>query len=916
MNENQERVLSFVIQQLDGEEKVESEDIMNLINVFAQINPLTEEQKKEVLRDVQTKIQISIDKGVLITEKSHLPWYNSAKGNIAPKFWNRYKLYLRHQGWNNAVLNEMDDATDAIMDLLGNPAQKDGFNRRGLCIGEVQSGKTSNYIALINKAADAGYKVIILLTGVMEKLRAQTQERVDKGFTGTDSDAFLKQQKGTERKVGVGKYDKESVAWSVTSISSDFKQKTASSLIPHLDKINVPIIFVMKKNRSVLHNLSQWLELADAGIIDVPMLLIDDEADNASINTHNADTDPTAINKAIRELLNKFSKSNYLGFTATPYANIFIDPETDDDMFNEDLFPKDFIYCLPSPSNYIGPDAVFSSEGKYQNMLHNNDDCEDYVPMKHKKDFFPNPQMPESLETAICSFLLINVIRDLRGNKKAHRTMMINLSRFIAVQDRVRRQVSSLVKEYQDAIQNYYLCGNKALQYPEFQNLKRVFENYFSGCPGSDGKTPITWDEVQKNLKNAVMPIKVASVNGGNAVRILNYDNYADTGLRLIAVGGLSLSRGLTLEGLCVSYFHRNSKMYDTLMQMGRWFGYRNGYDDLFQIWMPDTAVDWYRQITEATDELKEKIQMMRDQNRTPKEFGLCVRQDRGALLVTARNKMKTAKTYVQAINLSGEVIETAYLPSGRIENLTNLKATEKFLECLKLNYHPAEEKNLALKGVLQFKNVYWEYIQQFLQEYHCHNANRTFRNEDIENALFPEPKKFTEWDVAVANKGYANEIQIAGMKIRPAKRSFRYNRAIRALQISGKNSRLGSKNMSAAGLTEEQVDAVSKKFNKEKNSLSGTSYFRAGLERNPLLIIYPVVLQPGRNNPDKDTQEILDLYHDSSKPLIGLAIGIPLTDEKPILHTYKMNAVMQKELFGMDANDNDFDEDEDDGGN
>lgn len=179
MNENQERVLSFVIQQLDGEEKVESEDIMNLINVFAQINPLTEEQKKEVLRDVQTKIQISIDKGVLITEKSHLPWYNSAKGNIAPKFWNRYKLYLRHQGWNNAVLNEMDDATDAIMDLLGNPAQKEGFNRRGLCIGEVQSGKTSNYIALINKAADAGYKVIILLTGVMEKLRAQTQERVD-----------------------------------------------------------------------------------------------------------------------------------------------------------------------------------------------------------------------------------------------------------------------------------------------------------------------------------------------------------------------------------------------------------------------------------------------------------------------------------------------------------------------------------------------------------------------------------------------------------------------------------------------------------------------------------------------------------------------------------------------------------------
>ena len=305
---------------------------------------------------------------------------------------------------------------------------------------------------------------------------------------------------------------------------------------------------------------------------------------------------------------------------------------------------------------------------------------------------------------------------------------------------------------------------------------------------------------------------------------------------------------------------------------------------------------------------------MMRDQNRTPREFGLCVRQDRGALLVTARNKMKTAKTYVQAINLSGTVIETAYLPSGKTDNQTNLKATEKFLENLKLNYHPTQDANLELKGVLQFKNVHWEFIQQFLQEYHCHNANRTFRNEDVERALFPEQKKFIEWDVAIA-KGQASETQMAGMTIQPVKRIFRYNRAIRALQISGKNSRLGSQNMSAAGLTSDQVDEVRKKFSNEK-SLSGTSYFRAGIERNPLLIVYPVVLKPGKEKPDKDTQEILDLYHDSSKPLIGLAIGIPLTDEKPILHTYKMNAVMQKEMFGMDADDNDFDEDEDESGN
>lgn len=906
MNENQKKVATLVIMQLDGKEKVESAEIRTFIDAFATCNPLTDIEKKEVLREVESKIQINIEKGILITEHSHLPWYNSAKSDINPRFWNRYKLYLRQQGWTNAVLNEMDDTTDDIMDLLGNPYQNEGFNRHGLCIGEVQSGKTSNYIALINKAADAGYKVIILLTGVMEKLRAQTQERIDLGFTGTDSDAFLKHRKGFEGKVGVGRYDKKLIAWSVTSKSSDFRQKTASSLIPHLDKISVPIIFVMKKNRSVLQNLSQWLELADAGIIDVPMLLIDDEADNASINTHNADTDPTAINKAIRKLLNKFSKSNYIGFTATPYANIFIDPETDDDMLDEDLFPKDFIYCLPSPSNYIGPDAVFTSGGEYKKMLENNDDCEDYVPMKHKKDFFPGPQIPESLETAICSFMLINVIRDLNGDQKAHRTMMINLSRFIAVQDRVRRQVSNLVKTYQDAIQNYYMCGARALQYPEFQNLKRIFKKYFSNCPQADG---ITWDEVQKNLKNAVMPINVASVNGGNAVRVLNYENYADTGLRLIAVGGLSLSRGLTLEGLCVSYFHRNSKMYDTLMQMGRWFGYRSGYDKLCQIWMPDAAVDWYRQITEATDELKEKIQMMRDQNKTPKEFGLCVRQDKGALLVTARNKMKSARTYEQIINLSGSVIETAYLPSSRTENQSNLKATEKFLNNMRSNYSQADDSNLALKRNIQFLNVNWEYIRSYLQEYHCHNANRTFRNEDIDKALFPEQKKYPNWDVVVAS-GRADRGTLAGLSVNPVTRRFRYNKAIRALQISGPNSRLGTQNMSEAGLTEEQVKEVRKKFNREK-SLSGTSYFRAGIERNPLLIIYPVVLKAGKEKMDKETQKILDYYQDSNAPLIGLAIGIPLTDEKPIMHTYIMNAVMQKEIFGMDENDNDFDEDE-----
>lgn len=344
MNENQSKVTSYVIMQLEKKNKVTIEEIKKFVDFFSQVNPLSEDEKKEVIQEVQAKIQIKIDKGILITEKNHKPWYLNAKGEINPLFWERYRSYLQSQGWATSVINEMDDATDSIMDLLGNPSQQAGFKRLGLCIGEVQSGKTANYIALINKAADAGYKIIILLTGIMEKLRSQTQERVDLGFTGLDSDAYVNNNNADQYKVGVGNLDTSVTAWSLTTKSKDFRRSTASSIIPRIEDITVPVIFVLKKNSSVLKNLSNWFKLISKGKINFPMLLIDDEADNASINTNNPDNNPTAINKAIRELLDKFAKSNYVGFTATPYANIFIDPDTDDEMLKGDLFPKDFIY--------------------------------------------------------------------------------------------------------------------------------------------------------------------------------------------------------------------------------------------------------------------------------------------------------------------------------------------------------------------------------------------------------------------------------------------------------------------------------------------------------------------------------------------------------------------------------------------
>lgn len=907
MNDKQKLVEWLVLVQLAAKNSVTTDDIEKYINDYANINQLPDNERMEVLQDVQARLKIKIDKGILITEKNHKPWYANAKSTIKMDFWNRYEHYLKSQGWATSVINEMDDATDSIMDLLGNPNQEVGFKRLGLCIGEVQSGKTANYIALINKAADAGYKIIILLTGIMEKLRSQTQERIDLGFTGLDSDAYINHNNADQYKVGVGKIVPSITAWSITTKSKDFSRSTASSIITSIEAITVPVIFVLKKNSSVLKNLSNWFKLISKGKIDFPMLLIDDEADNASINTNNPDNNPTAINKAIRELLDKFTKSNYVGFTATPYANIFIDPDTDDEMLKEDLFPKDFIYCLASPSNYIGPESVFGLEGDNRQMLCYNDDCEEYVPMKHKKDYYPGP-IPASLETALNSFFIINAIRDLRGDKTKHRTMMINISRYIDVQKKVRRQVADRVKEYQNVISNYYLCGDKALVYPEFKKLKSVYDHKFSQCCLKDGKTLITWEDVQKNLKNAIMPIQVEAVNGGNAVEILNYDKYSDTGLRLIAIGGQSLSRGLTLEGLCVSYFHRNSKMYDTLMQMGRWFGYRSGYDDLCQIWMPIEAIDWYQQITEATIELKEKIQIMQNNDLTPENFGLCVRQDENALLVTARNKMKTAQSYIRTINLSGEVIETPYLFPDKKINMRNEEVTKEFIEVLLKNYKRASNPELAVHDQIQFLNIEATYISDYLKEFKCHFANQAFQTKDILEALFGEHPVFKFWDVVIASGKAQRPVKIGNLAFKPVVRGFRYNKTAKAIQLGGEGSRLGSKGMSKAGLTKKQVEEIEKKF----GNTNGKTYFRSDIKRNPLLIIYPVELSLPRNNSniDKETQHYQNLY--DNHILVGLAIGIPNTNGESIKHVYKMNIVMQRAVLEADEDENadDFDED------
>ena len=371
-----------------------------------------------------------------------------------------------------------------------------------MCIGDVQSGKTSNYIGLINKAADAHYRVIILLTGTIEKLRRQTQQRIDEGFIGLDSYAFTL-EKGRVQ-VGVGAIDPTTSGWAVTSTTSDFNAATAKKVVGQLSNISAPVIFVLKKNKSVLEKLEHWLRFYNINPvtkkIDLPMLLIDDEADNASVNTK-AD-DVTAINKGIRKLLALFERANYVGFTATPYANVFIDPDSEEEMLKHDLFPRDFIYALEAPNSYIGARSIFGYDAPYGYMLESNDDCEEALPIGHKKEDALQ-FIPESLKEALAAFFIANAVRDLRGDKKTHRTMMINISRFIAVQNQITKVVDSYVRDWQREIRNYYLTGNEALQYNSFSFIKKVYDKYFTrfaSDPEFAKLKHFTWEQIQEVL--------------------------------------------------------------------------------------------------------------------------------------------------------------------------------------------------------------------------------------------------------------------------------------------------------------------------------------------------------------------------------------------------------------------------------
>ncbi len=613
--------------------------------------PFSSVELEEAMRRLQIQFTTRMGLGTIFEAEDYRPWLAAEQGNIDPYYWTRYRKQLRRGGLSNDVTSSLDRVTDEVLDHLENPKKEGRWARKGLVVGHVQSGKTANYTGLIAKAADAGYKVIIVLAGILNSLRNQTQERIDSDFLGYDT--------VTKKPIGVASFDASRQPVCFTTAKEDFKKSTATSMTMQLGALREPVILILKKNPSTLKNLHEWLSGNNRhNLKDFPVLLIDDEADHASINTNNAESDPTAINRWIRDVLALFPRSSFVGYTATPFANIFIDPESEEEMANgeiyRDLFPRDFIYSLDPPSNYVGAPALFLDDGELD-CVRDVVDHGDLLPADHTIDFVPKA-LPPSLTQAVHGFIIAKTIRLLRNQSGEHHSMMINVSRFTAVQNHLRDLVSNEVRRIRQAIGNYAaLPSGQALQSSVLHEIRSLWEQEYD-------RAGYTWDDVQSRLKEAADPVEVISVNlRGSGVLDYSRRNYPN-GRTLIAVGGLSLSRGLTLSGLMSTYFLRNSIMYDTLMQMGRWFGYRDGYADLCRIHMTPEASSWYAHIAEAIEELRADFQAMKKQRMTPLEFGLRVRSHPTALIVTARNKMRSSREIPVSIELEGRLAETSVL--------------------------------------------------------------------------------------------------------------------------------------------------------------------------------------------------------------------------------------------------------------
>ena len=536
-------------------------------------------------------------------------WYPGV--NLPNGVWSGLRQRMIEGGLAGAI-DQIDNSTEEIVASLAQP-HVDGDRRLGLVIGNVQSGKTANFSAVIAKSLDSNYKFIIVLAGIHNNLRKQTQLRLERDL-GVHEDARHWHQ--------------------LTDADGDFsdgKSGNASNIVAS----NKRILAVVKKNGTRLRNLLTFIRaLDDETKRQTPFLIIDDEADQATPDSSaTVDADPTAINKLLREIWAETNNASYVGYTATPFANVFMDPNSESGDFPE-LYPSDFIHVMPTPNNYFGAMRLFGIGGDAVNS--DIPDVLRKIPKPELALLAPKSDAPgvsKSLSDAIRWFIVAAAIRRIRGQKAKHSTMLIHTTHRIEP----HFAMSKAVLAYLEPLQRSAREGDVSAFREIFHEERDRAESLYSGDDGAE-----TWQQVQAEIPTVLRKVRISVDNGtAEADQRLAYPDDPQT---IIVIGGGTLSRGLTLEGLFVSFFTRTSNAYDTLLQMGRWFGYRPRYEDLQRIWLSPGLDGDYAFLAMVESEVRADIARMTAAGKTPKQIGVRILLHPGRLQITSPAKMKHVK--------------------------------------------------------------------------------------------------------------------------------------------------------------------------------------------------------------------------------------------------------------------------------
>jgi len=864
------------------------------------------------------------------------PWLKDFRADKKSKweFWTRYAEYLEKQKkFPPSVILQLDELTDKVLDKLFNPQRSEiQISKKGLVVGQVQSGKTANYTGLICKAADAGFNLIVVLAGIHNNLRSQTQNRIDEGFLGFDTQYERAYTMNKTTKIGVGLIPgfENAIANSYTTSleKGDFTSRAANTAGFNFNAPQ-PILLVVKKNASVLRRLYNWLhtQSTDSKITNKSLLVIDDEADNASINTNREELDPTTINNNICKILSLFNRSAYVGYTATPFANIFIPLNKDD------LFPRDFIINIPAPTNYIGPEKVFGTSIIPDDM--DNDllpivfpikDYEFFVPQGHKKDDDKPTfsDIPESLKTALKCFIVTCAIRIARGQATKHNSMLIHISRYQMWQNHIKELVEQLFNYYKHEIEASdtaileefrKILESDTINYKSYKTITTEIQQS-SFCDIDKNLTVHSWEEIKPLLFKAVQKVEVKSINGTSGDCLTYYEN-EKTGISVIAIGGDKLSRGLTLEGLSVSYFLRASKMYDTLMQMGRWFGYRPGYVDLCRLFTSEELNEWFRHITIASEELKGEFNYLAESGGTPENYALKVRTHPGCLQITALNKMRYTKQI--EVSWAGRLIETYQLPMDKGIKRRNLIATDNFISS---QGAPETTKN----SNYLWCNVSPDDVCEFLSKFKVADSLKKVDLDMISTYIqdLVRAGELTSWRVVLMNKKDSADATHAfsnGIKTGCFDRNRAEDTNWNTYYIR-KNHIVGNQTDEFIDLDKDLLSAALERTRQRKTELNKTwdkDYPAPEIVRqefrprtNPLLLIYP--LNPACANVlDKqgNIQSGTISFSKTDEPFIGFVISFPGSSTN-IAVSYAVNQVAEfaetEDLFNSE-DDNIYDE-------